>query len=79
MSQIIFKSIQIKPTSKDDLLEKFSKNELIGLENVKKTFRINKSVRNSKERTWRIKNTEITLHTVFLGPPGTGKTLLLDC
>lgn len=62
----------------DDSLEKVLKelNELIGLENVKKDVSelINLLEIQKKRTSEGLKNTEITLHTVFLGPPGTGKT-----
>ena len=62
----------------DDSLEKVMKelNELIGLENVKKdVHELINLLQIQKKRTEEgLKNTELTLHTVFLGPPGTGKT-----
>lgn len=62
----------------DDSLEKVLKelNELIGLDNVKKDVSelINLLEIQKKRTSEGLKNTEITLHTVFLGPPGTGKT-----
>lgn len=62
----------------DDSLEKALKelNELIGLENIKKDISelINLLKIQKKRTSEGLKNTEITLHTVFLGPPGTGKT-----
>jgi stage V sporulation protein K len=62
----------------DDSLEKVLQelNELIGLENVKKDVSelINLLEIQKKRTSEGLKNTEITLHTVFLGPPGTGKT-----
>lgn len=63
---------------KDDSLEKVLQelNELIGLDNVKKDVSelINLLEIQKKRTSEGLKNTEITLHTVFLGPPGTGKT-----
>ena len=62
----------------DDSLEKVLQelNELIGLDNVKKDVsELINLLEIQKKRTLEgLKNTEITLHTVFLGPPGTGKT-----
>ncbi len=62
----------------NDSLEKVlaELNELIGLENVKKDVSelINLLEIQKKRTSEGLKNTEITLHTVFLGPPGTGKT-----
>ncbi len=62
----------------DDSLEEVIQelNELIGLENVKKDVSelINLLEIQKKRTSEGLKNTEITLHTVFLGPPGTGKT-----
>ncbi|MBE0392545.1 AAA family ATPase [Flavobacterium sp. PL002] len=61
-----------------DTLEKVLQelNELIGLDNVKKDIAelINLLEIQKKRTAQGLKNTEITLHTVFLGPPGTGKT-----
>ena len=62
----------------EDTLEKVLQelNELIGLDNVKKDISelINLLEIQKKRTAQGLKNTEITLHTVFLGPPGTGKT-----
>ena len=71
-------SVQKPPKIDDDSLEKVMKelNELIGLENVKKdVHELINLLQIQKKRTEEgLKNTELTLHTVFLGPPGTGKT-----
>ncbi|QBN19325.1 AAA family ATPase [Flavobacterium nackdongense] len=62
----------------DDSLEKVLEelNELIGLDNIKKDVSelINLLEIQKKRTSEGLKNTEITLHTVFSGPPGTGKT-----
>ena len=62
----------------DDSLEKVLKelNELIGLDNVKKDVKelINLLEIQKKRTSEGLRNSEITLHSVFLGPPGTGKT-----
>lgn len=67
-----------KAIPQDDSLEKVLKelNELVGLENVKKDVLdlINFLEVQKKREKKGLKNTELTLHTVFLGPPGTGKT-----
>lgn len=51
-------------------------NDLVGLEKVKEDVMdlINFLEVQKKREKQGLKNTEITLHTVFLGPPGTGKT-----
>ena len=71
---------ETKPKANDDSLKKVMKelNELIGLENVKKDVAelINLLEIQKKRTEEGLKNTEITLHTVFLGPPGTGKTTI---
>lgn len=70
--------IHIASETENDSLEKVLEelNSLIGLENVKKDVAelVNLLKIQKKRTTQGLRNTEITLHTVFLGPPGTGKT-----
>ncbi|MEO8515178.1 MAG: AAA family ATPase [Flavobacterium sp.] len=70
--------VQTEVKADDDSLEKVMKelNALIGLDNVKNDVAelINLLEIQKKRSAEGLKNTEITLHTVFLGPPGTGKT-----
>ena len=67
-----------KEIPKDDSLEKvmFELNNLIGLEEVKKSIsdliNLMKIEKIRKEKD--LVNVGFTLHSVFLGPPGTGKT-----
>ncbi|MGX7667812.1 AAA family ATPase [Flavobacterium pedocola] len=62
----------------DDSLEKALKDldKLIGLKQIKNDVNelVNLLTIQKKRTEEGLKNTEITLHTVFLGPPGTGKT-----
>ena len=55
-------------------------NELIGLDNVKKDVEeLINLLKIQKKRTEEgLKNTELTLHTVFLGPPEPEKQLSQD-
>lgn len=77
-NQFFQSNLDINQLPADDSLEKVlaELNELIGLENVKKDVsELINLLEIQKKRTLEgLKNTEITLHTVFLGPPGTGKT-----
>jgi AAA+ superfamily predicted ATPase len=78
VNQFFQSNVDKKPLSEDDSLEKVLKelNELIGLENIKKDISelINLLEIQKRRTSEGLKNTEITLHTVFSGPPGTGKT-----
>ncbi|MES2544456.1 MAG: AAA family ATPase [Bacteroidota bacterium] len=74
LKQIEIKNSQIDNDSLEKTLEEL--NNLIGLDNIKKDVgNLINLLEIQKKRTAKgLKNTEINLHTVFLGPPGTGKT-----
>jgi stage V sporulation protein K len=78
INQFFQSDLDKTPLPEDDSLEKVLEelNELIGLDNIKNDVsELINLLEIQKKRTLEgLKNTEITLHTVFSGPPGTGKT-----